>query len=55
MQGIGISCYFDDAVHQALGLKTTRFQDLYHFTLGTALVDKRPVSEPAYARPPGSP
>ena len=49
VQGTGIGCYFDDAVHQALGLKTDRFQDIYHFTLGTALVDRRLVSEPAYA------
>ena len=49
VQGTGIGCYFDDAVHQALGLKTSRFQDIYHFTLGTALLDKRLVSEPAYA------
>jgi SagB-type dehydrogenase family enzyme len=49
VQGTGIGCYFDDPVHQVLGLKTTRFQDVYHFTLGTALVDRRLVSEPAYA------
>jgi hypothetical protein len=49
IQGTGIGCYFDDVLHQALGLKTTRFQDLYHFTLGTALLDRRLVSEPAYA------
>ena len=49
VQGTGIGCYFDDAVHQALGLKTARFQDIYHFTVGSALVDKRLVSEPAYA------
>jgi SagB-type dehydrogenase family enzyme len=48
VQGTGIGCYFDDAVHRALGLKSTRFQDLYHFTLGTALVDRRLVSEAAY-------
>jgi SagB-type dehydrogenase family enzyme len=53
VQGTGIGCYFDDAVHQALGLKTTRFQDLYHFTLGAAPLDKRLVSEPAYAHLPG--
>ena len=49
VQGTGIGCYFDDGVHQALGLETTRFQDLYHFTVGTARVDARLVSEPAYA------
>ncbi len=55
LQGTGIGCYFDDAVHRALGLKSTRFQDLYHFTLGAALIDQRLVSEPAYAhRPQGA-
>ncbi len=49
VQGTGIGCYFDDAVHQALGLETHRFQDLYHFTVGKALVDRRLVSEPPYA------
>ena len=55
VQGTGIGCYFDDAVHQALGLKTTRFQDLYHFTVGTPLADARLVSEPPYAHLAGRP
>jgi nitroreductase len=68
VQGTGIGCYFDDAVHQALGLKGIRFQDLYHFTVGGARVDPRLRNEPPYAhladrprrelawpgRPPGS-
>jgi SagB-type dehydrogenase family enzyme len=49
IQGTGIGCYFDDAVHRALGLDTTRFQDLYHFTVGRAVVDARLGSEAAYA------
>jgi hypothetical protein len=49
VQGTGIGCYFDDAVHRALGLDTTCFQDLYHFTVGKAVVDARLGSEPAYA------
>jgi hypothetical protein len=49
VQGTGIGCYFDDAVHQALGLETKRYQDLYHFTVGTALEDRRLATEPAYA------
>jgi SagB-type dehydrogenase family enzyme len=55
VQGTGIGCYFDDAVHQALGLKTTRFQDLYHFTVGTPLPDARLISEPPYAHLPDRP
>jgi len=49
VQGTGIGCYFDDAVHRALGLDTARFQDLYHFTVGKAVVDARIGSEAAYA------
>ena len=49
VQGTGIGCYFDDAVHQALGLKSSRFQDVYHFTVGSARVDDRLMAEPAYA------
>ena len=49
VQGTGIGCYFDDAVHEALGLDTARFQDLYHFTVGKAVIDARLGSEPAYA------
>ncbi|NMF91522.1 hypothetical protein [Aromatoleum petrolei] len=49
VQGTGIGCYFDDAVHEALGLNTERFQDLYHFTVGKALVDRRLTSVSGYA------
>jgi SagB-type dehydrogenase family enzyme len=49
IQGTGIGCYFDDTVHEALGLETRRFQDIYHFTVGTARVDARLTSEPPYA------
>jgi SagB-type dehydrogenase family enzyme len=53
-QGTGIGCYFDDVAHDALGIATgpedtPRFQDVYHFTVGGALVDGRLASEPAYA------
>ena len=49
VQGTGIGCYFDDEVHRAVELDTTRFQDIYHFTVGGAVVDSRLGSEPAYA------
>jgi len=49
LQGTGIGCYFDDVVHRALGLNTERFQDLYHFTVGKAVIDTRLGSEAAYA------
>ena len=37
----GIGCYFDDPVHQILGLVGNRFQDLYHFTVGVHVEDPR--------------
>jgi SagB-type dehydrogenase family enzyme len=49
VQGTGIGCYFDDELHRAIGLDTTRFQDIYHFTVGRAVVDVRIGSEAAYA------
>lgn len=49
IQGTGIGCYFDDEVHRALGLDTASFQDIYHFTVGKAVIDARLGSEPAYA------
>lgn len=49
IQGTGIGCYFDDEVHRAIGLDTTRFQDIYHFTVGTAVIDARLGSEAAYS------
>jgi hypothetical protein len=50
VQGTGIGCYFDDAVHRALGLDTARFQDLYHFTVGKAVLDERLGTEAPYDR-----
>ena len=49
VQATGIGCYFDDAVHRALQLDTARFQDLYHFTVGRAVIDTRLGSAPGYA------
>jgi hypothetical protein len=47
----GIGCYFDDAVHDVLGLEGSEFQSLYHFTVGVPLVDKRLLMLPAYPAP----
>jgi len=41
VQGTGIGCYFDDAVHDLFGIKGDALQSLYHFTVGTALTDER--------------
>ncbi|XP_077235480.1 nitroreductase family protein [Tasmannia lanceolata] len=47
----GIGCYFDDAVHDILGLNGSEFQSLYHFTVGSPVLDKRIMSLPAYPGP----
>ena len=44
----GIGCYFDDPVHELLGLADSQFQDLYHFTVGVHVDDVRLQSWPAY-------
>jgi SagB-type dehydrogenase family enzyme len=49
LRGTGIGCYFDDAVHELLGLKDHTFQDLYHFTIGLPLDDTRLQTIPPYA------
>ena len=49
LRGTGIGCYFDDAVHQVLGLTGTVWQDLYHFTVGGPVEDTRLRTEPPYA------
>ena len=48
VRGTGIGCYFDDVVHEVLGLEDTRFRDLYHFTVGGPVDDPRLGSHPAY-------
>ena len=32
-RGTGIGCFFDDAVHDILGLKDNTYQSLYHLFL----------------------
>ena len=48
LRGCGIGCFFDDAVHQALGLNDRRYQILYHFTIGGPIEDDRLQTLPAY-------
>jgi nitroreductase len=48
-RGCGIGCYFDDPVHELLGLTDHTFQSLYHFTVGGAVEDPRLRTLPAYA------
>ncbi|MCO6060077.1 nitroreductase family protein [Pseudomonas sp. MOB-449] len=55
LSGTGIGCYFDDSVHELLEMADSRWQSLYHFTIGRALWDERLTTLPAYPelrRPP---
>jgi len=48
LSGTGIGCFLDNTVHNLLGLKDTRFQTLYHFTVGRGYVDSRIQTKVAY-------
>ena len=48
IRSTGIGCYFDDPMHEVLGLQDRRYQDLYHFTVGGAVDDTRLTTLPAY-------
>lgn len=48
VRGTGIGCYFDDELHERLGIQGQALQSLYHFTLGGPLVDARLQTLPAY-------
>jgi SagB-type dehydrogenase family enzyme len=55
MRGTGVGCYFDDALHELLGLRGRAFQALYHFTVGFPLVDDRISTSPPYPPSEGQP
>ena len=49
VRSTGIGCFFDDPVHRVLGwYPGTRFQSLYHFTVGGAVDDHRLTTLPPY-------
>jgi len=48
MRATGIGCFFDDAVHETLGIENTLLQVVYHFTVGKPVLDTRLVSLPPY-------
>jgi SagB-type dehydrogenase family enzyme len=41
VRGTGIGCFFDEPVHQWLGLADNTFQTIYHFTVGFPIEDSR--------------
>jgi len=47
-RGTGIGCFYDDPVHDVLGLRDHAFQSLYHFTIGIPVEDTRLTTEPGY-------
>jgi SagB-type dehydrogenase family enzyme len=47
-RGTGIGCFFDDPVHDVLGLTGHAFQSLYYFTIGMPVEDTRLTTEPGY-------
>lgn len=54
LRGTGIGCYFDDACHEFLGMRSAAdqqapLQAIYHFSLGLPLVDQRIQSHPPYS------
>ena len=47
-RGTGIGCFYDDAVHELLGLTGEGWQSLYHFSMGMPVDDPRLTTEPGY-------
>ena len=41
----GIGCYYDDPVHELLGLSGNEWQSLYHFSMGLPIEDTRLTTE----------
>jgi SagB-type dehydrogenase family enzyme len=48
VRATGIGCFFDDPVHNVLGIEGHAFQSLYHFTVGIPVEDSRLTTEPGY-------
>ena len=44
----GIGCYYDEPVHDLLGLSGHAWQSFYHFSMGLPVEDTRLTSEPGY-------
>ena len=49
MRATGIGCYFDDLMHDRLGLRDHAWQSLYHFTIGAPVEDIRLETTTPYA------
>jgi hypothetical protein len=50
----GIGCFYDDAVHDTLGLTGHAWQSLYHFSMGVPIEDGRLTTESGYPWEPAA-
>ena len=48
LRATGIGCFFDDEMHNLLGLEGDEWQSLYHFTVGKQVDDARLETRPPY-------
>jgi SagB-type dehydrogenase family enzyme len=48
VRGTGIGCFYDDPVHDTLGLTGHAWQSLYHFSMGEPVEDTRLETAPGY-------
>ena len=53
VRGTGIGCFFDDPVHEIVGIKNLAIQSLYHFTIGGPVEDGRLMTLPPYGKRDG--
>jgi hypothetical protein len=49
VRATGIGCFFDDPVHEIVGIQSLAIQSLYHFTIGGPVEDRRLQTLPPYA------
>jgi SagB-type dehydrogenase family enzyme len=54
VRATGIGCFFDDEMHRLLGLQSTEWQSLYHFTVGGPVEDRRLTTLAPYPGPAAS-
>ncbi len=48
VRATGIGCFFDDPVHEIVGITNEALQSLYHFTIGGPVEDRRLQTLPPY-------
>jgi SagB-type dehydrogenase family enzyme len=48
LSATGIGCFLDDEFHALLGIQGLKYQSLYHFTIGRAIIDLRITTEEGY-------